>query len=105
MKTLLTSIIILLLCAGCESPTRSSYQPMTSDQLTRKLARNEASRAYAWNQWRYAGSDDKYDYIYEYVPGSVIPYGFHCYKMERGALALNLRYDFDPDFDNNTRIF
>ncbi|HVU37667.1 MAG TPA: hypothetical protein VHC95_04990 [Opitutales bacterium] len=105
MKTLITSIIVLLLCAGCESPNKGGYTLVTPQQIHQKRLHNEVSRDYVWNQWRYAGSDDQYDYIYEYVPGSVIPYGFHCYKVNRGELAFDLRYDFDPNFGDNMRIF
>lgn len=105
MKTLITSIIVLLLCAGCESPNKGGYTLVNAQQIHEKRLRNEASREYVWNQWRYAGSDAKYDYVYEYVPGSVIPYGFQCYKLPRGEMDLSLRYDFDPDFGNNQRIF
>ena len=75
------------------------------DQLERKIQRNDASRDYAWNHWNYAGSDQQFDYLYEYVPGSVLPYGFQFYKMPRGDLAVGRRYEFDPDLGNNAKIF
>lgn len=104
MKTLLISIILLLL-AGCLSPNKSSYQPLDGGQFTAKIMRNEKSRDYVWNHWRYAGSDENYDYVYEYTPGSVIPYGFKCYRLPKGVVDPSVRYDFDPDFGNNMRVF
>lgn len=103
MKTLLTSII-LLLGAGCVSTNKVAYQAMTASQFNQKIVRNEKSRGYVWDHWRYAGSDQQYDYVYEYVPGSVIPYAFKFYKLPRGILAVSVRYDFDPDFDNNVLV-
>jgi hypothetical protein len=104
MKTLLTSIVLVLL-AGCVSPSKSSYVPVTNAQLAQKMLRNDKSREYVWDHWRYAGSDAQYDYVYEYIPGSIVPYGFRFYKVPAGSVNAGVRYDFDPDFDNNALVF
>jgi len=104
MKTLFISAI-LLLCAGCASSGKFSYVTVTPAQLENKIQRNDTSRDFVWNHWNYAGSDEKYDYVYEYTPGCIIPYGFQCYKMPRGDLNVSFRYEFDPDYGNNKRLF
>lgn len=96
---------LLLLASGCESPARGGYSLATSEQIDAKVQRNNQSRDHVWNHWRYAGSDDQYDYVYEYVPGSVIPYGFRCYKLPKGDVPILTRFAFDPDFGNNPYIF
>jgi len=101
----LISVLCLLPCVGCVSPSKSSYVPATPQQVADKIARNNNSRDYGWNLWNYAGSDDQYDYIYEYTPGSVIPYGFAFYKLPAGSLTMRPHYGFDPDFGNNMTIF
>lgn len=105
MKTLLISTLSLILLAGCSSPSKSSYTPLTEEQFQQKQMRNEKSRDYVWNHWRYAGSDANFDYVYEYTPGSIIPYGFKGYRLPRGVIDPTVRYDFDPDYGNNILIF
>ena len=107
MKTFRMWILLMLVLGGCVSASMDKYQYVSLDQIQAKRRANNTSQQDMYNYWRYAGSDDKYDYIYEYKPGIFLspPSNFHYYKLDKGALKLDGRYPFNPDPKGNSEIF
>ncbi|HTB64140.1 MAG TPA: hypothetical protein VK737_11210 [Opitutales bacterium] len=99
----LLSLLLLFTLCGCVSTNLENYQYITTAQLNAKIKANGNSEPDMFNSWRYAGSDDKYDYIYEYKPGiSVSPNtNFHYYKLDKGQVKIDNRYPFAPDAKGN----
>jgi len=99
--------LFLLLLSGCVSANLDNYGYMTLAQVDAKRRANEQSQADIYNKWYYAGSDDKYDYIYEFEKGVSItpPSNFHYYKLDKGQLGIKGSYPFKPDPDSNTELF
>ncbi len=96
----------LLLC-GCVSSSPDNYQLVTLDQVNAKVRANGVNDNDMFNEWRYAGSDDQYDYIYEFKEGIFLtPKGnFHYYKLPKGTYKLPCApYPFNPDPQTNFRI-
>lgn len=109
MKRILTCLFLGgLLLAGCVSTSLDNYQPATFADIQAKRRANGTNQADIYNRWYYAGSDDKYDYIYEYKKGISVtpPTNFHYYKLVRGQLEeLPARFPFKPDLGANPEIF
>jgi hypothetical protein len=103
-----TLVLALMLC-GCigVSGNLDNYQYSTLAQVNAKVHANNSSPNAMYNQWYYAGSDDKYDYIYEFKRGiSITPNSdFHYYKLDKGQFNPDGgRYPFNPDPNANTPI-
>jgi len=100
-------ILFLCLLCGCVSSSLDKYQLVTPADINAKIKANAATDNDTYNRWRYAGSDDQYDYIYEFKPSISItpPSGFKYYKLPKGELKLDARYPFAPDIKKNTAIF
>ena len=100
-------LLLLLFLAGCASTSLDEYQLVTPDDITAKIKANNANENDKYDLWRYAGSDDKYDYFYEYEPGIFLtqPHNFKYYRLPRGDLKLDGRYPFAPDIKKNSQIF
>jgi len=108
MKRFFLILVLLLLC-GCVSSSLTDYRYVTVADVMAKRRANESNQAEIYNKWYYAGSDDKYDYIYEYAKGISItpPSHFHYYKLDKGQLE-NLPgagSPFKPDLNANPEIF
>jgi hypothetical protein len=105
MKTF--AFLFLLLLCGCASTSLDQYQAMTPTDINAKIKANNGTEGDKYNEWRYAGSDDKYDYIYEFKPGIFLspPSNYHYYKLPKGELDVAGRYPFAPDIKKNTQIF
>jgi hypothetical protein len=105
MKRIL--IVFLLLLVGCASADKSKYQLATADQIQAKIKQDNSSKGSSWNIWRYAGSDDSFDYIYEYNPGIFLSPDseFEYFKLNHGQVQLPPRTDFKPDKKTNIQIF
>jgi hypothetical protein len=99
-------LLLFLLC-GCASTSLDKYQAVTPTEINAKIKKNNGIEADMFNLWRYAGSDDQYDYVYEFKPGIFLspPSNFHYYKLPKGQLPLEGRYPFNPDIKKNTEIF
>jgi len=108
MKRISSLLFFLLLC-GCVSSSLTEYHYATVDDVNAKRRANEQNQAEIYNKWYYAGSDDKYDYIYEYAKGISItpPSHFHYYKLDKGQLQdlPGGRFPFSPDLKANPEIF
>ncbi len=107
-RTLSAFLLLSLLLAGCVSASLDKYQHATLDQINAKRRANASEQADIYNRWYYAGSDDKYDYIYEYKKGILLapPSNFHYYKLDKGQLDnLPERFPFHPDLQANPEIF
>ena len=100
-------LLILFLLCGCASTSLDQYQLMTPAQINAKVKANNGTEGDKFNVWRYAGSDDQYDYIYEFKPGIFLspPSNYHYYRLAKGQLQLDGRYLFNPDIKKNTPIF
>ncbi len=106
----LSSVLCLaaLLCAACVSTSLDNYHPATFADIQAKRRANATNQADIYNRWYYAGSDDKYDYIYEYKKGISVtpPTNFHYYRVEKGQLDnLPASFPFHPDLGSNPEIF
>ncbi len=104
MKNLrLFSLFLGLLLCGCVSTSLDNYQYVTLAQLNAKIQANGNNEQDMFNTWRYAGSDDKYDYVYEFKRGiSITPNSnFHYYKLDKGQLKIGGHYPFAPDANGN----
>jgi hypothetical protein len=107
MKKLLSLLLLLLLC-GCVSSNLTEYRYVTVADIMAKRRANDANQADIYNKWYYAGSDDQYDYIYEYDKGISIspPSNFHYYKIDKGQLEIpGGRFPFHPDLKANPELF
>jgi hypothetical protein len=109
MKRIISGILLLAaLLAGCVSASLDNYHYATFADIQAKRRANATNQAEIYNRWYYAGSDDKYDYIYEYTKGISItpPSNFHYYKLDRGQLEnLPARFPFKPDLKANPELF
>jgi hypothetical protein len=101
------SLLLLFLLCGCVSTSLDQYQLMTPEAINAKIKTNNSNESDKFNVWRYAGSDDTYDYIYDFKPGIFLspPSNYHYYKLPKGELKLDGRYPFAPDNKKNTPIF
>jgi hypothetical protein len=97
--------LFLVALVGCVSPTITLYRETTPAEIAQRVADNNNSRYDMWNTWKYAGSDDRYDYIYQYDPGAIVSYGFYGYKLPRGEINVGRPYDFNPDLDKNRSLW
>ena len=103
-------ILILFLAfalGGCSSVGPDGYQYSTIAQVNAKVLANNSNQNDMYNHWFYAGSDDRYDYIYEFKRGiSITPNtNFHYYKLDKGQFTPpGQRYPFNPDPNPNTAI-
>ncbi len=109
MKPFLRTLPLFLALAlcGCISASPDNYQLSTLAQVNAKVRANNDSDNDMFNEWRYAGSDDKYDYIYEFKEGIFLaPKGnYHYYKIPKGEYKLPCApYPFNPDPQTNFRI-
>jgi len=98
--------LALALC-GCISTSPEKFQLATLAQINAKVQSNSNSDNDMFNEWRYAGSDDQYDYIYEYKEGIFVTpkSNFHYYKLPKGEYKLPCApYPFNPDPGTNFRI-
>jgi len=100
-------VILLLLLSGCASSSLDQYRLVTPVEINAKIKSNTTNEADVYNLWRYAGSDDQYDYVYEFKPGIFLtpPSNFKYYKLPKGELKVESRYPFAPDTKKNTQIF
>jgi hypothetical protein len=108
-KPCLSILVLALVLCGCVgvSGDVATYQYSTLAQVNAKVRANNSNPNDMFNQWYYAGSDDKYDYIYEFKRGmSITPNGnFHYYKLDRGQFnPEGSRYPFKPNTNTNTPI-
>jgi len=106
MKKIAPLLLLMLMLSACVSTSLEGYQHATVAEINAKRHANNASQADMYNRWHYAGSDDKYDYIYEFKPGIFLspPSNFHYYKLDKGQLDIEGRYPFHPDVKQNTDI-
>ncbi len=107
MKKIFSLLLLLLLC-GCVSSSLDNYRYVTLADILAKRQANETNQADIYNKWYYAGSDDKYDYLYEYAEGISItpPSNFHYYKIDKGQLDIpGGRFPFHPQLKANPQLF
>ena len=85
-------VFCLLLLCGCVSTSLDEYTLATPAVINAKIHANNGNENDQYNLWRYAGSDDKYDYVYEFKPGIFLsqPSNFHYYKLPKGELKLDV---------------
>jgi len=106
MKTIAFAIVItLLLGAGCTSAPQGAYALTDRAQISDRIHHNSQSATEFSNRWKYAGSDDNYDYFYEYDQGDMYPNDFHFYKASRGEFQFPFQYAFDSNINSNQTIF
>jgi len=99
-------LLVMMLC-GCVSASPGNYAYVTLAQINAKVSANNHNDNDMYNHWYYAGSDDKYDYIYEFKRGiSVTPNSnFHYYKLDKGQFnPEGGRYPFNPNPSTNAEI-
>lgn len=100
--------VTALLLAGCVSTSLDTYHYATLADINAKRRANGTNQADIYNRWYYAGSDDKYDYIYEYKKGVSVspPSNFHYYKVDKGQIEnLPASFPFHPELGSNPEIF
>jgi hypothetical protein len=106
-KSTILALALALLLVGCISTSLDNYQYSTLAQVNAKVRANNSNENDMYNHWFYAGSDDHFDYIYEFKRGiSVTPNSnFHYYKLDKGQFnPVGGRYPFSPDPNRNAEI-
>lgn len=109
MKRIIFSLLLaVLVVSACVSTDVADFHHATLADIQAKRRANAANQADIYNRWYYAGSDDKYDYIYEYQKGISVtpPKNFHYYKLDKGQLDnLPPSFPFNPQLGANPEIF